>query len=69
MAFELAKELIREGKTGGYDRVAFDRVMDDNHTEAMVAGWGLVITSVIGTVWFLKRVVKGGVKAYRFLKR
>ena len=41
----------------------------ENKTEMYVLGLGLIGTSIIGTVWTAAKIIKGGAKIYRFLKR
>lgn len=41
----------------------------ENKKELYILATGLLGTSVIGTVWVASKVVKGGAKVHRFLKR
>ena len=41
----------------------------ENEIEMYVLGLGLVGTSIIGTIWSVTKIVKGGTSIYRFLKR
>ena len=44
-------------------------VNPDNETELCVLGMGLIGTSVIGTIWVVSKMIKGGAAVCRFLKR
>lgn len=41
----------------------------ENRKEVCIISGGMLVTSVIGTVWVASKVVKGGAKVHRFLKR
>lgn len=52
-----------------YDDYCEALAAPENKTELYVLGLGLIGTSVIGTVWVVSKVIKGGAAIRRFLKR